>query len=91
MRNYQLVLVLKPSLKDADRKKTVDSVKSLLKDVKIKEEDWGQKPLAYPIRHENAGYYLNLLLEVNTVLPADLEKRILANDDILRHLVLRNK
>ena len=92
MRNYQLVLILKPALKDPERKKTLDSIKSFLKDVKIaKEEEWGQKPLAYEIKHENTGFYINLLLEVKSVLPSDLEKRIYTNEDVLRHLLLRNK
>ncbi len=92
MRSYQLVLVLKPSLKETDRKKVVDTVKSLLKDIKIeKEEDWGEKPLAYPIKHSQLAYYVNMLFEVKDVLPQDLEKRIQTNDDILRHLLLRRE
>ncbi len=92
MRNYQLVLILKPSLKDSERKKTLDGIKSFLKDVKIaKEEEWGQKPLTYEIKHENTGFYVNLLLEVKSVLPSDLEKRIYTNEDVLRHLILRSK
>ena len=90
MRNYQLVLVLRESLKEADRKKIVDLVKSSLKDAKIgKEEDWGQKTLAYEIKHENAGYYVSLNIEAETI-PADFEKRLGTNEDILRHLLLRH-
>lgn len=89
MRNYQLVLVLRPSLKDADRKKLTDNVKGWLKDAKItKEEEWGQKPLAYKIDKELSGYYLNLLFETEVV-PSGLEKNLLAQENILRHLLLK--
>lgn len=91
MRSYELVLVLRPALKDVEKKKLLDSVKEWLKGLKItKEEDLGQKALAYSIKKETAGIYLNFLLEGETV-PQGLEKKILVNDNILRHLLLRSK
>jgi ribosomal protein S6 len=103
MRTYELTLVLRPSLKEADRKKLLDSVKDWLGKVKVaKENDWGQKALAYPIKKEDAGYYLMWELEVEdakvsakdkkttpTGVPEDFEQRILRNDSIIRHLLLR--
>lgn len=92
MRIYELVLVLRPSLNEKDRKKFTDTVKEWLKETKVsKEEEWGQKPLAYPIKKEAAGYYHFLQLESENALPAGLEKRILDNDNVLRHLLLRTK
>ena len=92
MRLYELVLVLKTSLGDKERKKLLDDVKSWLKDVKVTAEDeWGQKPLAYKIKREVAGFYHLLTLETEKVVPADLEKRLMANDSILRHLLVRKK
>jgi ribosomal protein S6 len=91
MRLYELVVVLKPSLKDADRKKMLDTIKEWLKDVKIKkEDDWGQKPLAYTIKKEAAGYYYQLVLEGESM-AKDFEQRLIRNDNILRHLLLRTK
>ena len=65
MRLYDLVIVIKPSLSDAQKKKLLDSVKEFLKGVKVvTEEDWGQKPLAYKIKKELAaisgGVYLSI-------------------------------
>ena len=91
MRLYELVLVLRPSLKDADKKKVLDSVKEWLKEVKVKKEnDWGQKPLAYTIKREVAGHYYQLMLEGEN-LAKDVEQRIIRNENILRHLLLRTK
>ncbi len=90
MKNYQLVLVLKASLSDVQRKKLLETIKSWLKSVKIaKEEEWGQKPLAYNIRKEAAGFYLNLMLEAKDSFPLDFEKKLVSQDDVLRHLLLR--
>ncbi len=91
MRSYELVVVVRPSLKEADRKKLVESVKDILKGVKVKKEnDWGQKPLSYIIKKEIAGYYYQWLLEAETV-PTDIEQKILRNENIIRHLMLRTK
>jgi ribosomal protein S6 len=91
MRNYQLVLVLNSSLSESQRKKTIETIKKWLTDVRIsKEEEIGQKALAYTIKRENAGYYIRLYLESETI-PSDLEKNIYNQDGVLRHLLLKTK
>jgi small subunit ribosomal protein S6 len=92
MRKYELVLVMRPSLKEADRKKLLDSVKNWLGTVKVAtENDWGQKALAYTIKKEDAGYYVQLMLEGEEGIAQDFETRLLRNDSIMRHLLLRTK
>jgi small subunit ribosomal protein S6 len=92
MRNYELVVILKPSLKEEGRKKLVDSIKKIMGDIKmVKEEEWGQKPLAYTIKGELAGYYFLFRFESEKVIPSDLNKKLLTNNNILRHLLLRTK
>ncbi len=91
MRTYELVLVVKPSVKEAERKKLLELVKGWLGKIKVsKEEDWGQKALAYTIKKEDSGHYYQLFLEGED-LPKDLETRIIQNNDVLRHLLLRTK
>lgn len=92
MRVYELVLVLKTSLSETERKKVVDTLKDWLSSVTVAKEDaWGQKQLAYPIKKETTGYYLVYSLESEKGMPSDLEKRILAQENILRHLLVRKK
>lgn len=92
MRIYELVVVLKPSVKDADKKKLLETIKGFLKDVKfIKEDDLGQKPLAYPIKKEIAGQYSFFQFESEAGVPKDFEQRLLRNENVLRHLLLRVK
>jgi len=91
MRTYELVVVMRPSLKEADRKKLFDTIKEWLGEMKVaKTEDWGQKPLAYVIKKESAGYYHFWQLEGETV-PEGFEQKILRNESIIRHLMLRTK
>ena len=90
MRQYKLFVVIRSSLKDADRKKLFDGIKDLLGKVKIgKVDEWGQKPLAYPIKREVSGVFAKIEFE-GEQLAESLEKKLLANDNILRHLLLRN-
>jgi small subunit ribosomal protein S6 len=89
MKTYQLVLVLKTSLTEANRKKFIETVKGWFGKTKIaKEEEWGEKTLAYDIKHEKTGFYLNYLLESDN-LPEDLERKLFASENVLRHLVIR--
>ena len=69
----------------------METVKDFVKGAKFTKEDaWGEKQLAYPIKREVSGFYQNFIFETDGSLPADLEKRINANEDVLRHLLLRN-
>ena len=89
MRTYELVLVIKPSVSESERKKLLEQVKAWLGTLKAtKEDDWGSKALKYPIKKELTGHYFALTLE-GDVVPQDLEKRILNQENILRHLLVR--
>lgn len=86
---YNLTLVLRSSLKEAERKKLVDSVKDGFGKAKITEKEWGQKALSYPIEKEVSGYYVSMTAESEDVISKDFEKKLFSNENILRHLFLR--
>ena len=89
MKQYKLILVLKSSLKDAEQKKLLDSIKAMLGKVKFtKEDSWGQKPLAYAIKRELSGVFEKIQFETENVSP-DFEKKLQTNDSVLRHLLLK--
>lgn len=91
MRLYELVLIFNSSLSADQRKKLLGTIKEWLRDVKIvKENEWGQKALSYPIKKERIGFYEMLELEAATI-PGDFEKRLLNTDGVLRHLLVRKK
>lgn len=88
---YNLTLVLRSTLKDQERKKLLDSVKAGFGKAKVTEKEWGQKPLAYPIKKEVSGYFTSVNAEAEDVLEANFERKLFNNDDVLRHLLLRTK
>lgn len=92
MRTYELVVVVNSSLTEPARKKLLDTVKSWLGDVKVaKEEDWGSKALKYRIKKELTGHFFDFHLETADKVPADFEKKLLSQDEVLRHLLVRTK
>ena len=92
MRKYEFTFVLRTSTKEADAKKFFETAKGWLGDIKVvTEEDWGQKPLAYPIQKETAGHYYSWHLETEGSVPTDFETKVFRNENVLRHLVLRTK
>lgn len=92
MRIYDLVLVFTSTLGDDKRKKLTDTITSFAKDAKVtKKEEWGAKPLSYPIKKELSGNYVYLSLESENGVPTDFEKRILTQGEVLRHLLVRKK
>lgn len=91
MQSYKLVLVLKSSLSEAERKKFFETLKLWLKDLKIvKENEWGQKTLSYAIRKETSGFYIELVLEGDNRVDFDFEKKLKTADGVLRHVLLKN-
>jgi ribosomal protein S6 len=89
MRSYQLTLIVRSTLKDSDRKKAVEAIKSSLEKAKfLKEEEWGQKPLSYPIKKEVSGFFLNFHFDSEEGIPSGFEKKLLTDDNVLRHLLL---
>lgn len=92
MRNYELVLVVKSSVTEPNRKKLLETVTSMLGKVKItKEEDWGSKALKYKIKKDLTGHFYDLKLETDAVIAADFEKRLQMQEEIVRHLLVRTK
>lgn len=88
---YTLTMVLKSDLKDAEKKKLLASLKDDLGKAKVTEKEWGQKPLAYPIKKEVSGLFVHWVIESPEVLPKNFDKKLFTSDGVLRHLYLRTK
>ena len=92
MRTYDVVLVFRTATTASAREKLTESIKKWLGSGKIANTiDWGKKQFAYPIKKEREGNYLILEVESEEGIPTDFEKRILMEESVLRHLVLRKE
>jgi small subunit ribosomal protein S6 len=90
--NYLLTLVLKPELDEKERKTLLDSLtkKILGEDGKVtKEEMWGAKDLAYPIKRQTKGFIAHFEITADPKNAKTLDKELKLEEDILRYLLIR--
>lgn len=86
--NYYLTLVLKPNLEEKARKELLDSIKKGFEKMD-KEDLWGQRPLAYPIKKQTSGYYAHFEFQAQPQVIRGLDKNLKVEEDILRYLLIR--
>lgn len=88
MNSYQLTLLVKNNLDEKERQELLDSITKSFE--KLEKEDlWGVKDLAYPIRHQDKAYFVNYLFQAEPSKISSLDKKLKLNEDILRYLLVR--
>ncbi len=90
MRSYKLVLLLKSDLTKEKKKKLLDQVEALAGAKDTKTTELGEKKLTFTIKSEKKGDYVALEFGSEKIDPG-FEKRLVIQDDILRHLMIRVK
>jgi small subunit ribosomal protein S6 len=95
MRTYELAIVADPRLSDEEFTALVDEYKGMISargGELVREELWGKRKLAYPIRKLTEGRYTFLYLQMGPasagVIP-EVELRLSQNDKVLRFLTVR--
>ena len=92
MRNYQSVLILKPDLDEAQVDQSVEKITSVLQKFGgsiLKLDKWGKKRLAYRVKKNKFGYYLNVYHTCEAGKVPDLEKEYQLYDLVIKYLVIR--
>ena len=92
MRSYQSVLILKP---DIDESRADEALKKIGEFIKsnggacLKIEKWGKKRLAYRIKKNRFGIYLNIYHTLDSAKTTDLESKYRLFDLIIKFKLLR--
>lgn len=89
MNSYYLTLVLRPDLEDKAREALLSGVKKKMAGKISKEDLWGNKDLAYPIKKNAKGYYVHFEFETDPAVAKDLDKNLKVEEDIIRYLLVR--
>jgi len=96
--SYALTLVLKTDLDEKVRKELLESVTKKFEKIgktdsakasTVKEDLWGARDLAYPIKHQTKGWYAHYLFDADPQVAASLDKTLKIEEDILRYLLVR--
>ncbi|MBN1195805.1 MAG: 30S ribosomal protein S6 [Candidatus Aminicenantes bacterium] len=91
-RLYEIGFIVNPDATEEEVKKVNDLVVSLVEknEGKVdKVDEWGRRPLAYPIEEHTEGIYtfVNATMDGGNV--AELEKRIKLNEKVMRYIIMR--
>lgn len=89
---YELGFIIPSNVQEQDTQTVIGTVQGWIEELggTITNVDyWGRRRLAYPINDFREGYYVFLLMEFPGNKVAELERRLLLNDQVLRHLVIR--
>lgn len=87
---YTLTLLVKSNLEEKERTEVLDSVKEKFGKV-IKEDLWGIRTLAYPIKHQDKAFYAHFEFEADPSAISALDRSVKLNEDIIRYLLLKNE
>ena len=92
MRDYELVVVLSPTVGDEGFPATVERINGVITNNggEIKNVDaWGRRRLAYPIRRNLEGFYAVTQFSAEPTAIRPLEANLDLAEDVLRHLVIK--
>ena len=92
MRSYESVLILKPDIDEARADEALEKIGEFIKSnggACLKIEKWGKKRLAYRIRKNRFGIYLNIYHTLDSAKVAALESKYRLFDLIIKFMVVR--
>jgi small subunit ribosomal protein S6 len=93
VRNYETMYIIKPTLDedsiDVVVKRVDDQIGSL--GTLEKTEKRGRKRLAYEVKDFKDGFYVLSNFQTNPAQIKELERLFSLNDDVIRHLVVRQE
>ena len=93
MKNYEIMFIVRPTLSEDEVKKVVKDFSQIItkNGGKVtKEENMGQRELAYEIKDFKSGYYFVFEIESkDDKAIKEFDRLALINNDIVRHLITK--
>jgi small subunit ribosomal protein S6 len=92
VRNYEMVLILRPELADEKLDAAIDSVSKFVTGHNGTVSEmvrWGKRKLAYPIKHATEGNYVMGHFNMNPSFGKELEANLGISESVLRHLLIK--
>lgn len=92
MNKYELALVVNAKIEDDERAAVLERAQALITrfgGTVTEVEDGGKKRLAYEIQKMREGFYYFIQFEAPATCPAEVEKRVRIQENVIRYLVVR--
>ena len=90
MKEYELTVLIHPDL-EADLETPLTKVRDIIKNAGgtiIREDNWGKKKLAYPIRREEFAVYIYMDVSLPADAPLKISNIFNITDEVLRYLLV---
>ncbi|MFW5780622.1 MAG: 30S ribosomal protein S6 [Bacillota bacterium] len=90
MNKYQMLFIINIDTPEDKRQETVDKIVSLVETQGgeiTAIEKWGVKKFAYPINFKKEGYYVLMKFVAPTSAPAEIDRQMKFNEDIVRQMI----
>lgn len=94
MNQYETVFLISPNLEEEETTKIITQMADIIskKEGKmIKEDRWGKRKLAYPVKKFEEAFYVFFHYEGAPDVPFELERRFKQTEVILRFLTVRKE
>jgi small subunit ribosomal protein S6 len=92
MTKYQLLFIIDIAAEDDAKKALIEKftgeITSLGGNV-VTVDEWGKRRYAYPINHKKEGYYVLVVFEGASDIPAELDRKMRINDQIVRQMITK--
>lgn len=85
MTKYEMTLLLPEEAESIEINKYITSLEGKIE----KEEKWGKKMLAYPIKKNTSAYYIYYILDIEENKVKELKKQLNFNEKLIRYLLLK--
>ena len=94
MRDYEVVIVLKPDIEDEARDSLIDRLETWMTHGQEEADEpiadhWGMRNLQYAIEKYEEGYYIVYKARLDPQKVGEMERNFTYQEDVLRHLVVR--
>ncbi len=92
MRSYQTILILKPDFDETQVDEHLKAIEDLIKTQGgefLKVDKWGKKRLAYRVKKNRFGFYLNIYHTCDNDKVTALEEKFRLFDPIIKYMVVR--
>ncbi len=87
MTQYEFTFLLNEEKELENLKKLISSLEGKIK----KEDKWGEKQLAYPIKKQMTAVFYNWQFSMNPEKVAELKRKLNFNEKLIRYLLLSDE
>ena len=92
MRDYEIVWILGGGAGEKEGRASAEKVRELISSLGGKTtavKPWGKRSLAYPIEHNQEGYYMESQYSLDPAKANDFRRAVDADREIIRHLIVK--